>query len=327
MVRNTGNRESSRSETKGRFDDDVDALFRLPLSEFIGARKTLAAQLKKDGRTNEAERVKLLAKPSISAWTVNQLYWEHREEFDRLIAAGNRFRKAQTGGKVADMREALDARREALLRLSDLATEVLQDAGHNPSLDTLRRITTTLEAVSAYAVLPDGLSAGRLIKDVDPPGFESLASFIPSAGTMRSQESVRASPSKQSGSGAAKTEQKATRADQVSRLEETRQTRIAAAKISLQNAKKSLVDARARAQSLEAGQKKVDSAAKDAEKHRREAEDRFKKASAASEDAAQRARSVKVELEEATKALEDAKRTVEKATRELESLFREPPSR
>ena len=45
-----------------KLDDDVDALFRPPLAEFIGARKTLAARLKKDGRTADAERTKLLAR-------------------------------------------------------------------------------------------------------------------------------------------------------------------------------------------------------------------------------------------------------------------------
>src|SRR6185295_5104016 len=98
---------------KSNLDGDIDALFRLPLAEFIGARKSLAARLKKDARANEAERVQLLAKPSISAWTVNQLYWKHREAFDRLLASGQVFREAQISGragKVADMRRSLDAR-------------------------------------------------------------------------------------------------------------------------------------------------------------------------------------------------------------------------
>ncbi len=320
-----------------KLDDDVDALFRLPLPEFIGARKTLAARLKKDGRAADAERVKLLAKPSISAWAVNQLYWRHREAFDRLIATGQRFHKAQTSGKVANMREALDARREALSHLSDLATTLLRDAGHNPSLDTIRRITTTLEAMSAYASLSDGPTPGRLTQDVDPPGFESFASFIPSAGTTkRTEQPTKVSPSTKSGAKSTKARQKATAASEVKRLaesrqiEESRQAKIVAAKVSLQNAKKSLTAARARAQNLEAQRKKVDAAAKEAEQQRREAEkqsreaeERFNKATAASEAAAQRARSVNVELEEATKSFDDAKRAVEKETKELESLFRE----
>ena len=103
-MRNSGkqerNREPKGSETKGKRDnnlgDDVDALFRLPLAEFTGARNTLAARLKKSGREDEAVLVKALVKPSISAWAVNQLYWNHREAFDRLIASGERFHKAQS---------------------------------------------------------------------------------------------------------------------------------------------------------------------------------------------------------------------------------------
>src|SRR5438094_2037779 len=153
-----------------KLDDEIDALFKLPLTEFVGARKALAARLKKNGFASEANGVKALTKPSISAWTVNQLYWRHREEFDELIATAQRFRKAQTSGKMLNMREALDARREALSHLSDLASAILHDAGNNPSLDTLRRISTTLEALSAFASPADGPTPGRLTHDLDPPG-------------------------------------------------------------------------------------------------------------------------------------------------------------
>ena len=164
---------------------EVDALFRLPLAEFTGARNALAARLKKSGRGDDAALVKSLAKPSISAWAVNQLYWNHREAFDRLIASGEHFHKAQTSrsaGKGADMREALDARRESLTHLSDLATSLLRDAGHNPAPDTIHRITTTLEGISAYASRSDAPRPGRLTADVDPPGFELFGSSIPGAG-------------------------------------------------------------------------------------------------------------------------------------------------
>ncbi|HUE82082.1 MAG TPA: hypothetical protein VMM84_08195 [Pyrinomonadaceae bacterium] len=117
-----------RDEMKNDREDEVNALFRLPLAEFTGARNALAARLKKSGRGDEALLVKALAKPSISAWAVNQLYWNHREPFDRLLVSGERFHKAQTSrsaGKLADMRSALDARREVLIQLSDLATSLL----------------------------------------------------------------------------------------------------------------------------------------------------------------------------------------------------------
>src|SRR5262249_27237096 len=117
-------------------DDGIDDLFKLPLTEFIDARKTLAARLKQEGQADEANRVKALAKPPISVWAVNQLYWQHREEFEQLIAAGQRFRRAHTSrtAKAGELNEALDARRDALNQLSDLASEVLREGGHSPTL-------------------------------------------------------------------------------------------------------------------------------------------------------------------------------------------------
>src|SRR5882724_9466083 len=191
MVKNSGKQDTNEdrnvSETKRKLEDDVDGLFRLPLAEFTASRNTLAARLKKSGRADEkaeADRVKGLVKPSISAWAVNQLYWNHRDAFDRLIATGERFRQAQASRlarRVADMRGALDGRREALSHLSNLAPALLRNAGHNPTPETIHRITTTLEAMSAYATLPDASRPGRLTNDVDPPGFESLALLIPDA--------------------------------------------------------------------------------------------------------------------------------------------------
>jgi hypothetical protein len=291
------------SETQRKLDDDIDGLFKLPVADFTSARNTLAARLKKEGRQNEAERVKLLVKPSISVWTVNQLYWKHREAFDQLIATGKRFRP----GKVAHMRDSLDARREVLSHLSDLATALLRDAGHNPALDTMRRITTTLEALAAYALLPDGPTPGRLTHDVDPPSFESLASLMSSA-KEQTKESTLITPARKSGSVGQNTSPRATTTTD---LRQIRQAKIAAAKVSLQDAKRSLNDARSEAQSLEAALEKATAEMKDAEKYRREAEQRLKQATALSEDAA--------------KTLTDAKRTVDKATKELESLLRESP--
>lgn len=296
-MRNSGkqdrNGEPKGSETKGKrdnnLDDDVDALFRLPLPEFTGARNTLAARLKKSGRGDvggEAVLVKALVKPSISAWAVNQLYWNHRDAFDRLIASGERFHRAQASplaGKLANLRTALDERREALTHLSDLATSLLRDAGHNPAPDTTRRITTTLEAISAMSILAsrsDAPRPGRLTHDVDPPGFDSLASLIPGAGVTEPTEEParidlnRASQKSSSAPRNTRREQAMiTGDDDVRQLEEARKAKIAAAKVSLQEAKRSLTEARARAQSLEVTQKKAYAEAKQAEKLRRDAEE------------------------------------------------------
>lgn len=321
-------------------DTDVDALFRLPLAEFTGARNALAARLKKSGRAEEkadAARVKALAKPSISAWAVNQLYWNHRDAFDQLIASGERFHKAQTSrsaGKAADMRTALDTRRESLTHLTALATSLLRDGGQNPALDTIRRITTTLEALSAYAQRSDAPQAGRLTADVDPPGFELFGGSVPGMRSLPSAGAGGSTSAKRkqtyplataggTGPGVTKTRRKVSMNDDVRQLAEMRKAKIAAAKVSLQDAKRSLTEARARAQTLEAAQKRADTEAKKAEKQKLDAEVSLDRATAASRDAARRARSVESELKEAAKDVLDAERTVAEASKELEKVFGE----
>jgi DNA repair exonuclease SbcCD ATPase subunit len=335
------------SEPGGRLVDDVDALFKLPLTEFIGARNDLAARLKRAGRADNASRVKALAKPSISAWAVNQLYWKHREEFDRLLAAGRRVREAQTShpaGRIPDLRESLDERRDALSRLSDLATVLLRDAGHSPTPDTIHRVTTSLEAISAHATLSDSPTPGRLTQDVEPPGFESLASLVQGIdAAKRVDELTRGAPPQKSATAAPKTRQRTSPAGDEresrhseetrrSRIqsEETRRAGIAAAKVSLKEATRALTEAQSTAKRLEVAQKKAHAEAEEAEaevrqaeKQLRDAEGRFKKASAASQDAAQRAQHIAAEAAEAAKSVEDARRAAEKASKELDSSLKE----
>jgi DNA repair exonuclease SbcCD ATPase subunit len=332
MVKGKGEKKANDNDNKkvvsivqhrtSKLDSDLDELFKLSLAEFTPARNDLAAQLKKSGRASEAIVVKSLAKPSVSAWAVNQLYWHHHDDFDELIAAGQRIRKFQTtgfAGKVAEMRAAVDERTKVLTHLSDLASSLLSDAGHSPTQDTLRRVTTTLEALSSYASLDDGPTPGRLTQDVDPPGFESLTAF-----SFGSAAAARAAdvPTKKSQLVVQKSSKVDADEEKLRKLEETRQALMAAAKFSLQSAKKLLTDAQARAKTLEADEKKAYAEAKEAEKLRREAEKQFNKANAAAEDAAERAQAIADEAEEAAKEVDEARRNVEKINKELESLLR-----
>jgi len=368
-VSNSRNRESDAEDTgskiEGNPDDEVDALFKLPLGEFTGARNDLAARLKRGGHADDAKVVKALVKPPVSAWAVNQLYWNHRETFDRLLAAGQRFRQAQVAGAVgkpAALRESLEERREALSHLSELAAALLSDSGHNPAPDTIHRITTTLEALSAYASLSEAPTPGRLTRDLDPPGFEALASLMTSAGKSKAKEEpTQITPAQRSGSTVIRTDQEAPLSDavqnvreldearpaeigagkvrkledlreheEVRRLEEACRARIAAAQVSLQDAEKSLTEATANAERLDAAHKKADEEAAEAEraaalaeKQVRESEERLRKATASLKDAAERSQSIAAEKKEAEEAVEDARRNVKKASQELESLSRE----
>lgn len=302
---------------------DIDALFELPLTEFTAARNTLATRLKKAGDTEEAERVKALTKPSVPAWAVNQLYRTQRIAFDRLLDAGERFRKAQTtqlAGKSADIRAPLEARRAALSELVGHAAKILAEAGSAAGPDTMRRVTTTLEALSTFAGLPDTPQPGRLTDDVQPPGFEALAALVPrvdqsgrAVGPTRiipfEHKTTRKAPAKRPGGAE---DEKAREAE--------RKAQLAAAKTAVQDAERTLRDARKAAQRAEEELKKAAARAREADAEQHNVEQQLERAATHADEARKNARAVAAAAEGAAGEVEDAERALEKARRAVESL-------
>jgi len=152
-----------------RYDDAVASLYQVPLDQFVAERKRLAGELKAAGDKQGAARLAKCARPPISAWIVDQLWWHARTAFGALFDTAQQLRD----GKLA----ATAAHREALGRLRAHAAKLLGDAGHGANEATLRRVTQTLSALAAAGGwepdLPGALSADR-----DPPGFEAIG--IPS---------------------------------------------------------------------------------------------------------------------------------------------------
>ena len=172
----------------------IDGLFQLELPQFVDARNELAARLQADGDNDGSARVKGLAKPSVSAWAVNQIYWNARAQFDALVAAGEQLRAAQQGpdGDAAAIQAAMKQRRAALTELIKCARAVLVEAGRKASDGTLRKISTTLEAFAAYGEHMPVPGAGRLSADIDPPSLEMISS-LPALGSGRMRAARRSS--------------------------------------------------------------------------------------------------------------------------------------
>jgi len=160
----------------------IDRLFGLPLGEFISARNELARRLKKEGDPVAADKIRVLAKPSVSAWTINQLSRREPAAVRELLSAGDAVREAQTrllreAGKPDSLRSALAKERKVINSLTEHARSVLEEAGRPATEAMLQRIAGTLQAA---AVEDDGrrlLKAGRLTGDLEPIGFEAFAGF------------------------------------------------------------------------------------------------------------------------------------------------------
>ncbi len=153
-----------------KYDGAVIALYRAPLDKFVAERKRLASELKAGGDKAGGARLAALPRPPISAWSVNQLWFEARDAFDELFAAGERLRSGDLS--------ASHAHRDALVQLRVHAEKVLAEGGHAATEATFRRIMTNLSALAAVGSFdPD--PPGALSGDREPPGFDVVGMVAP----------------------------------------------------------------------------------------------------------------------------------------------------
>ena len=284
---------------------DVDALFKLPLGEFTSARNALVSRLKKDGRQREAAEANALAKPSVSAWVVNQLYWRHGYLFGRLFDAGERLRKAQTTQQTSNpSRDLVNARREVVAALTTTAADIVREGGYGDTRNLMRRVTSTLEALSAYGSQPGAPSAGRLSVDLEPPGFETLAGLLPRKEKIKLAASAIAS-SRQPDTGESK---------------RGREQRVAAAKSEVRKTERKLIVARQQSERAAARLKAAATHAKRREGQRIKLEKQLAVAVKEADAASQSARAADAEAREATEAAESAERELQLARNRLEQL-------
>ena len=162
-------------------DRELDRLFQAPFAEFVGARNGVAAMLKKAGRADESARVRGLAKPSYTAWLVNQLYWNARDVLDAFLKASDRVRAAEQalleGRKAAGHADLVAARASALDQLMSRASTRAAEEGTPLSPALSERLKTTLEAIGAFGSTDARHARGRLQEDLDPPGFAAFAAL------------------------------------------------------------------------------------------------------------------------------------------------------
>ena len=172
----------------------IDALYAGALADFVPARNRLAQALK-DRDKDAAAAIKALGKPSLSAWAVNQLWWHARPEVDTLLAAGQLVRRLQqSGAGPAEQQRAAKRRRACLDALLRAAQTRLTEGGHASGATTLRKVRTTLEALAAWGDDVPAPGPGRLVDDLEAPGFEALGALAFSAPSLDTSGSLEPRP-------------------------------------------------------------------------------------------------------------------------------------
>jgi hypothetical protein len=176
-------------------DDEVDGLYALPLDEFTPARNELAKRLRGEGDRETAERVKELAKPSVAAWTVNQIARRRAKRLAALLESAEKLRAAQEkalgGGGGDALRKAVQAEREAVSALRRHARELLDEAGRPSTEAMLDRVAKTLSAAANDPETRPLLEAGRLTEEVETSGFGALAGLAVPSGPPKKAPRAR----------------------------------------------------------------------------------------------------------------------------------------
>jgi hypothetical protein len=161
-------------------ETELDRLYAAELADFVGERKGIAGALKQEGRKAEAARVEELRKPSVPAWTVNQLARRKRKDLDALITAGEELGEAQQALLAGGGRAAFaEARRREQAALRQLRVDAAWILGKRASDATLDRVVSTLGAAAVTAEGRAQLVEARLVADVAPQGFDAFAAVAP----------------------------------------------------------------------------------------------------------------------------------------------------
>jgi hypothetical protein len=162
-------------------DNDIDRLYVAPREEFVRERDALVRTLRESGDRAAAAEVGALRKPTLVAWTVNQLAHKERRDIDLLLDAGKRIIDAQESSIAQGGRADLDAAQASLRRaISGLTEQARAILGPDASKTTLTRIAETLRIAATAPAGRELLARGRLSEELTGTGWEIVAGFAPS---------------------------------------------------------------------------------------------------------------------------------------------------
>jgi hypothetical protein len=182
-------------------------LYGLPLDRFVPERAALAKALRGEGRKEEAAGVGALRKPSVAAWTVNQLVRTQRAAVTSLFDAGDALGRAQSEllagrGDAHALREAAQRERQAVDDLAEVARGLLSSQGQEPTQATLDRVSETLHAAALDEKARAQVREACLERELRQVGFGGTVAGSGPASTVAERGRGRASGGGAKGGGA-----------------------------------------------------------------------------------------------------------------------------
>lgn len=157
------------------------ALYGLPRERFVTERQALARRLREAGDGERAAAVRALRRPSVALWAVNQLATRERTLLARFLSDAEQvvrgLREVLGGGRTEPYKRATTRERDELVRLTDAALEVAQEAGHRRTAALERKVTELLVGAARSDETRAALQAGAF--DGTAPGAIELLLSMP----------------------------------------------------------------------------------------------------------------------------------------------------
>jgi hypothetical protein len=149
----------------------ADELYGLRPADFIAARDERARQVKAAGQQEAAAAIRKLARPTASAWLVNQVVRAAPDQLSRLADVAGALQEAQRELAGDRMRELSGERRQVIADLVATATDLAAASGQPASAAILGEARATFEAAIADPRAGAAVRSGHLTRALTYAGL------------------------------------------------------------------------------------------------------------------------------------------------------------
>ena len=177
----------------------LDRLYSAPFDQFVAVRREIVEALRGSGDASTSRLVAAAAKPTRTAWALNQVARGQPELLRAVFSARHAAAASQHARDAAQIRETARDYRERVAQVVRAVRDLLAGQGVDLTVAQARRVGETLQAAAAdESGVRRELVAGTLRRDIDSmdpfAGIEVGASRSP-----RQAEEPRAKPAEKPG--------------------------------------------------------------------------------------------------------------------------------
>jgi hypothetical protein len=153
---------------------ESEKLLAVSPDEFVEERKRLVKELRDEGKSDEADAVAALRKPSAVVLAVNRAARDRPKAAEAAVKAAEKVEKAQGSGDLDGFRAAMGELDEALDLLSEVAVARVSPSGKTATDAMRRRVHDLLRRAVATKETRAGIERGTLLEEQEAAGFSAL---------------------------------------------------------------------------------------------------------------------------------------------------------